>query len=105
MIHKLGFEAIYPTKYSQLSMVALYLNGKLFESVCHRGRFQALYCFLFYINDLPTVAKHSQVHADDTPLYSCGTDLMVAQEQFQQDVDWVQGWMRSNRLPLNVAKG
>ena len=37
-------------------------------------------------------------------LHCCGTDLAVVQEQFQQDVDRVQGWMQSNRLQLNMAK-
>ena len=62
--------------------------------------------FSIYINDLPTVVKYSQIHmyADDTLLHCCGTDLVVVQEQFQQDVDRVQGWMQSNRLQLNVAK-
>ena len=44
------------------------------------------------------------MYADDTLLHCCGTDLVVVQEQFQQDVDRVQGWMQSNRLQLNVAK-
>ena len=62
--------------------------------------------FSIYINDLPTVVKHSQIHmyADDTLMYCCGTDLSVVQTQFQQDVERVQGWMQSNRLQLNVAK-
>ena len=44
------------------------------------------------------------MYADDTLLHCCGTDLMVVQEQFQQDVYRVQGWMQSKRLQLNVAK-
>ena len=44
------------------------------------------------------------MYADDTQLYCCGTDLNVVQEQFQQDVNRVQGWMQSNRLQLNVSK-
>ena len=66
--------------------------------------------FVFlYINDLSAVVKYSQIYmyADDTSLlHCCGTDLLVVQEQFQQDVDRVQGWMQSmqgNRLQLNVA--
>ena len=47
---------------------------------------------------------HKFIYADDTLLHCCGTDLVVVQEQFQQDVDRVQGWMQSNRLQLNVAK-
>ena len=62
--------------------------------------------FSIYINDLPTVVKHSQIHmyADDTLMYCCGTDLSVVQAQFQQDAERVQGWMQSNRLQLNMAK-
>ena len=59
--------------------------------------------FSIYINVLPTVVKYSQIHmyADDTLLHCCGTDLVVVQEQFQQDVDsWVQDWMQSNKLQL-----
>ena len=62
--------------------------------------------FFIYINDLPTVVKYSQIHmyADDALLHCCGTDSVVVQEQFQQHVDRVQGWMHSNRFQLNVAK-
>ena len=60
--------------------------------------------FSLYINDLPTVVKHSPIHmyADDTQLYCCGADLNVVQEQFQHSVDRVQGWMQNNRLQLNT---
>ena len=44
------------------------------------------------------------MYADDTLLHCCGTDLVVVQEQFQQDVDRVQGWMQSNKFQLNVDK-
>ena len=37
MLHKLGFRGIYPTEYSQLSMVAPYLNGGPFMLVYHSG--------------------------------------------------------------------
>ena len=63
--------------------------------------------FSVYINDLPTVVKHSQIHmyADDTLMYCCSTDLSVVQARFQQDAERVQlGWMQSNQLQLNVAK-
>lgn len=62
--------------------------------------------FSIYINDLPAVVENSQIHmyADDTQLHSCGTDLSVVQQRFQQDIDRVQGWMQSNRLWLNVSK-
>ena len=64
--------------------------------------------FSLYINDLPTstVVKHSPIHMypDDTQLYCCGADLNLVQEQFQHDVDRVQGWMQSNMLLLNVSK-
>ena len=55
-----------------------------------------------YFNDLPPVIKHSQIHmfTDDTLLYCCGTDLAVVQEQFQWDIDSVQGWMQNNRINL-----
>ena len=62
--------------------------------------------FSIYVNDLPTVVKHSQmnVYADDTELYLCGHDLLSVQHAFQCDLDAVQAWLCVNRLQLNVSK-
>ena len=67
----------------------------------------ALYCFLFtsmtYLQ-LLNIHRFVLLHADDTLMYCCGTDLSVVQAQFQQDAERVQGWMQSNQLQLSVAK-
>ena len=62
-----------------------------------QGSILGLCCFLFTLT-------YCWVYADDTLLHCCGTDLVVVQEPFQQDVDRVQDWMQSNRLQLDVAK-
>ena len=59
--------------------------------------------FSIYVNDLPTVVKHSQMnmYADDTELYLCGHDLLSVQHAFQCDLDAVQAWLCVNRLQLS----
>ena len=61
--------------------------------------------FSIYVNDLPTVVKHSQMnmYADDTELHLCGHDLLSVQHAFQCDLDAVQAWLCINRLQLNVS--
>ena len=62
--------------------------------------------FSIYVNDLPTVVKHSQMnmYADDTELHLCGHDLLSVQHASQCDLDAVQAWLCVNQLQLNVSK-
>ena len=61
--------------------------------------------FSIYVNDLPTVVKHSQMnmYADDTELHLCRHDLLSVLHAFQCDLDDVQAWLFVNRLQLNVC--
>ena len=45
--------------------------------------------FSIYVNDLPTVVRHSQLNmfADDTELHLSGRDLSSVQQDFQCDLD------------------
>ena len=62
--------------------------------------------FSIYVNDLPTVVRHSQLNmfADDTELHLSGRDLSSVQQDFQCDLDAIQAWLCVNRLQLNVSK-
>ena len=62
--------------------------------------------FSIYVNDLPTVVRHSQLNmfADDTELHLSGRDLSSVQQVFQCDLDAIQAWLCVNRLQLNVSK-
>ena len=62
--------------------------------------------FSIYVNDLPTVVRHSQLNmfADDTELHLSGHDLSSVQQDFQCDLDAIQAWLCVNRLQLNVSK-
>jgi len=44
------------------------------------------------------------INADDTQLHHCGKDLGCVQDEFQLDIDRIQGWLQANRLQLNVFK-
>ena len=62
--------------------------------------------FSIYVNNLPTVVRHSQLNmfADDTELHLSGRDLSSVQQDFQCDLDAIQAWLCVNRLQLNVSK-
>ena len=59
--------------------------------------------FSIFINDLPDTCLQSQVqlYADDTAIYSSGTDLMQIQSSLQSDFNRVQNWLHENKLVLN----
>ena len=62
--------------------------------------------FSIYVNDLPTVVKHSQMnmYADDTELHLSGHDLLSVQHGFQCNLDAIQAWLCVNRLQLDASK-
>lgn len=62
--------------------------------------------FTIYINDLPTVTKHSKVvlYADDTALFVSGKALHEIQSKLSDDLEAVSKWLAENRLTLNTKK-
>ena len=62
--------------------------------------------FLLYINDLPNVSKNlnSLLFADDTTVYSSGSDLLQLSQAVNDDLQKISTWCRANRLSLNVQK-
>ena len=70
--------------------------------------------FIVYINDLPDVVKHTQLHtqkhtlvslyADDTVLYCFSDNPIDLEEQLNADLHTVCDWLRDNKLTLNIKK-
>ena len=54
--------------------------------------------FSIYVNDLPTVVRHSQLYmfADDTELHLGRHDLSSVQQDFHSDLDAIQAWLCVN---------
>ena len=62
--------------------------------------------FSVFINDLPNTCLQSQIqlYADDTVIYSSGSDIMQIQSSLQSDFNRVQNWLNNNKLLLNKGK-
>jgi hypothetical protein len=64
--------------------------------------------FSLYLNDLPTVVKHSNAesYVDDTKLYLSfpSRDINNSIEQLSEDLKFVTGWCCTNRLLVNPQK-
>ena len=66
------------------------------------------YLFLLYMNDLPTVIKHSKIlmFVDDTQLYiQCHpSHLKSCIDKLTQDANSFAAWVNSNGLSINLVK-
>ena len=62
--------------------------------------------FLLYINDLPQILKNSQVslYADDTVIYINNSDVNLASNLLQQDLNLLHNWCDMNKLTINCKK-
>ena len=62
--------------------------------------------FLIYINDLPTVIKHSEValYADDAVLYCYDSNPAGLECALNADLHAIASWLNDNKLTLNVDK-
>ena len=64
--------------------------------------------FLIYINDIPNSSNilNFLMYADDTKLHCCLEDIEDDNKEFRinQELQHVQGWLKVNRLALNVKK-
>jgi len=62
--------------------------------------------FTIFINDLCLLVVNSNktIFADDTTLYLKGSNLQKIACELEKDLEIVAGWLRHNRLLLNVKK-
>ena len=62
--------------------------------------------FLIYISDLPRALKISRmsVFADDKRLYHQSSDISLLNEAINEDLTYVDNWLKGNKLSLNVVK-
>ena len=62
--------------------------------------------FLICINDLHTVCKNTFpiLFADDTNLFTTGTDFDVMQNTLNDELNEISTWLKVNKLSLNVKK-
>ena len=97
-----------------------YLNGRMqctscglelsdLLSVMHgvpQGRILGPLLFLIYINDLPTVIKHSEeaLYADDAVLYCYDSNPAGLECALNADLHAIASWLNDNKLTLNVDK-
>ena len=62
--------------------------------------------FLIYINDIPRALKISRMSMfdDDTCLYHQSSDISLLNEAINEDLTYVDNWLKGNKLSLNVMK-
>ena len=62
--------------------------------------------FVTYINDLPLCLQSTSIgmYADDTVLYSTGTELNNIKNSLQEDLKRVDKWLTDSQLVLNQSK-
>ena len=62
--------------------------------------------FFIYINDLCAICKNTTpiLFADDTNLFSSGTDLQLLESQINEDLVQISLWLKVNKLSLNIKK-
>ena len=62
--------------------------------------------FLIYINDLPHTLSDTGaiLFAEDTALYSSGTDRYTIQHKVQRDLSILESWCIENQLTINAKK-
>ena len=62
--------------------------------------------FLIYINDLARALKISRMSmfADDSCLYHQSSDISLLNEAINEDLRYVDNWLKGNKLSLNVMK-
>ena len=71
-----------------------------------RGSVLGRLLFTLYINDLPSMVKHSKVvlYADDTAFFVSGKCVENIQMQLNDDLNTVSQWLNVNRLTLKATK-
>ena len=73
----------------------------------HKVRFLALYFFLLYINDLPTVTAENAklvLYADDTSFIITNPSPIEFADKLNKVLTNVNEWFRNNLLFLNFNK-
>ena len=62
--------------------------------------------FILYTNDLPSVLKNCKCekYADDTTLYCKAKTVAEAEQILQDNLNLLENWFHTNRLPVNASK-
>ena len=114
--------------HEDLTWFESYLSSRTLRTACGQELSDPLPCnigvpqgsilgpllFIVYINNLPDVVKHTQLHtqkhtlvslyADDTVLYCFSDNPIDLEEQLNADLHTVCDWLRDNKLTLNIKK-
>ena len=62
--------------------------------------------FSIFINDLPSIFSgcNVQLYADDTVIYTSQTNLLQTQSTLQFNLNYLESWLRENKLLINKTK-
>ena len=62
--------------------------------------------FLIFINYLPNCLNvgSPRMYADDTNVTFCAATIPDLESQINSDLKYIDGWLKANKLSLNVAK-
>ena len=79
---------------------------KLITSGVPQGSILGPVLFVLFVNDFPSVARHSKVvlYADDTVLLFSSTSSTEIQSCLNEDLISASKWFQANKLLLNISK-
>uniref|UniRef100_A0A671Z0G9 Reverse transcriptase domain-containing protein n=1 Tax=Sparus aurata TaxID=8175 RepID=A0A671Z0G9_SPAAU len=102
----LWFNSYLHHRYQCVSLHGTQSDFMLMEKGIPQGSSFGPLLFSIFINDLPQACFDCQIHlyADDTAMYTSGSNIFQIQSILQLNFDYIQKWFSTNKLLLNKKK-
>ena len=102
----LWFNSYLHHRYQCVSLHGTQSDFMLMEKGIPQGSSLGPLLFSIFINDIPQAFSDCQIllYADDTVVYTSGSNIFQIQSLLQLHFDYIQKWLSSNKLLLNKKK-